>query len=381
MPAFSPTSPLAGTEALHGLDREQKKDRILAHVAKALSAAEQPLKLIGGDDLVGYPPTEFIIQDLLPQSGLAVIYGASGTYKSFLAFHLAGCLATGTSFGGRETAEASVLYVCGEGQGGATKRLRALSEQFAMTDEQLQRLVFIQEAVPLDEPVQLERFVYALLAFEERYEGWPAVVFIDTFARCFGGDENATSEVSRFVNQLGKLADLLGICVCLIHHTGKDAERGPRGSSSLRGAADVMLVVRKSGTSISARVEKAKDSADGEEFLFTPHDVSLECLHTGEELSTKILEPASSVAPQAANDNSAHSSVRTARRKATVADHILQAIREKGGSGLSRAQLRDVLSTKLGNVPAKQTLGDAIKKLVTKGLIAEDGDAFRLLGE
>ena len=73
------------------------------------------------------------------------------------------------------------------------------------------------------------------------------LVVIDTLSRHFGGkDENQTSEMSQFVSALDNMRQEFGVTVLLVHHTGKDANKGPRGSNALRAALDnEILVTRK----------------------------------------------------------------------------------------------------------------------------------------
>ncbi|EFJ1799934.1 AAA family ATPase [Escherichia coli] len=52
---------------------------------------------------------------MIPAVSLCSIYGASGSYKSFLAGSWACHVATGRQWGGRRVAHGAVLYVVGEG--------------------------------------------------------------------------------------------------------------------------------------------------------------------------------------------------------------------------------------------------------------------------
>jgi RecA/RadA recombinase len=78
---------------------------------------------------------------VLPRRGVAAIYGKPGAFKSFLAMHLALCVAVGRPWAGRAVTKAPVIYIGAEGAAGLRKRkagyvkawagstLRAVAEQ------------------------------------------------------------------------------------------------------------------------------------------------------------------------------------------------------------------------------------------------------------
>ncbi|EKQ0371972.1 AAA family ATPase, partial [Escherichia coli] len=58
---------------------------------------------------------DYVVKGIIPASSLCSIYGASGSYKSFLAGSWACHVSTGRQWGGRRVAHGAVLYVVGEG--------------------------------------------------------------------------------------------------------------------------------------------------------------------------------------------------------------------------------------------------------------------------
>lgn len=89
--------------------------------------------------------------------------------------------------------------------------------------------------------------VTALIASVKALPQPPALIILDTLARCFvGGEENAAKDVGLFVDACRDLKQQTGAAILIVHHTGKgtsDTFSKPteRGSSALRGAADVMI--------------------------------------------------------------------------------------------------------------------------------------------
>ena len=71
-----------------------------------------------------------------------------------------------------------------------------------------------------------------------------ALIVVDTLARTIGdGDENSAKDMSVFIQNLDAIRELTGAHVLVIHHSGKDADRGARGSSALRAAVDTELSI------------------------------------------------------------------------------------------------------------------------------------------
>jgi hypothetical protein len=97
-------------------------------------------------------------------------------------------------------------------------------------------------------------------------ESKPILIVLDTLARCFvGGDENSAQEIGKFVDACRRLQIATGAAVLILHHTGKPKmgrnNKDPleRGSSALRGAADVMISQNRIGDLITISNEKQKD--------------------------------------------------------------------------------------------------------------------------
>lgn len=96
------------------------------------------------------------------------------------------------------------------------------------------------------------------------------LVIFDTFARLIaagGGDENLAKDQGKVFANVQRIKDATGAHVALVGHTGKDAERGARGSNALLGDVDVMVTI--SGEAVkTATVTKANDMPEGPLFSF-----------------------------------------------------------------------------------------------------------------
>jgi RecA-family ATPase len=104
----------------------------------------------------------------------------------------------------------------------------------------------------------------------ERYEiEQPRAIVLDTLARCMGdGDESSARDMGRFITRCGEIERHYCCTVVVVHHMGKDASKGARGSNALNGAADVTIAVEKGEAFSTARVDEMKDGPEGQEWRF-----------------------------------------------------------------------------------------------------------------
>ena len=70
-------------------------------------------------------PIQWRVKGLLPTTGIAAIFGPSGSGKSFLAKDLGACIALGQDWFGHRTSACHVTYVMLEGEGGLRNRVEA----------------------------------------------------------------------------------------------------------------------------------------------------------------------------------------------------------------------------------------------------------------
>jgi hypothetical protein len=210
--------------------------------------------LLGFDDLERLPDPPWLIDGLVPGNGLSVLYGPSGAGKSFLALDWAMSVAAGLPWFDHAIAPRIVVYIAAEGSGGLLRRATAWWRERGRPD--VSRIRWLPEAVNLLEPTQVERARRTLATLPER----PGLVVVDTAARTMvGGDENAAKDVGRFIASVDALREADAALV--VHHTGKDGG-SERGSSALRGAADLMVKADRDGRRVKLTCDKLKEAAE-----------------------------------------------------------------------------------------------------------------------
>jgi AAA domain-containing protein len=219
--------------------------------------------MLSDTDLIAMPDPEWLVTDFLVADTLCVLYGQFSTFKSFLALDFALCLATGTPWCGRPVQQCDVLYIAGEGIGGLKRRVSAWKQHHGITTP-ITGFRVIPLAVNLMDRNEAERLIASVTAADDFK---PKFIIVDTLARAMpGGDENSAKDIGVPVRHGGIIQSRLGCALMLVHHAGKDAERGLRGSSGLPGAADTVLRLTRDGHSVTLQVEKQKDH-DAEQTL------------------------------------------------------------------------------------------------------------------
>jgi hypothetical protein len=117
---------------------------------------------------------------------------------------------------------------------------------------------------------------------------------VDTFAQVTpGANENAGEDMGMALRNARVIRDATGAMVILVHHSGKDASRGARGWSGIKGAADVEFeTMRVEGTDTRLlRVSKQKGGLDNLEWGFTLETVMLGEDSDGDPITSLVVVP------------------------------------------------------------------------------------------
>lgn len=217
-----------------------------------------------------------LIEDVLEEGAVSVIYGQSNSGKSFFALDMAYAVATGRPFFGRETNAGPVLYIAAEGGGGLSRRLAALHAHYGDDDPPFD--IVASSVDLLRHGADTQEIV---LLTEDAAAEWRApvkLIVIDTLSRAMaGGNENSPEDMTALVKNVDRIRAETGAHVCLIHHSGKDDARGARGHSSLRAAVDTELEVSvgEDGKSRVMTVKKQRDMEYGAPIPFWLEGVTL----------------------------------------------------------------------------------------------------------
>lgn len=215
----------------------------------------------------------WLVKHVVPADSIGMMYGGSGTFKSFIALDMALHVAHGLPWMGRKTEQGSVLYIAAEGGSGLWGRIEAWHKARGLRWEDI-RTSFRVVPVALDLTNDAWRVVEVAQSFGISF----ALVISDTFSQTFAGDENKANEVAGYFRELGTRWRALWHCsVLIIHHTGHAATERPRGSSVMRANLDYMMGVFRDEQEMMATLTCGKQK-DGDTFKDAVFSLSVQHL-------------------------------------------------------------------------------------------------------
>lgn len=213
--------------------------------------------------LCALPPVEWLLGGVITTDGFAVLYGPPGSLKSFLALAWALHIASGTDWLDKPVRQCGVLYVAGEGVRGMGRRVRAWMRHNNLEGVDLP-FRLLPTSVNLTDAAQVAKLIRTAKAAAAAEGCEIGLVIIDTVARAIpGADENSAQDMGRFVAAVEQVKAENGGAILGVHHSGKDVERGARGSSAMLGAVDTMVSVKRNEERLTVTIEKQKDDDEG----------------------------------------------------------------------------------------------------------------------
>ena len=233
--------------------------------------------------------TKYILKGILSPGDFIILFGPSGCGKSFLATFIAYMAALKRDVFGRKTKPTLTLYVALEGQAGFRRRMSLAAAEYGTAGKMVARLTL---AVGLDKANGAKGIQIIVKACERlaALVGMPVgLIVIDTLNRAIpGDDENSAQDTSAFVSQCSKITNATGAAILVVHHCGKDAARGMRGSSALFAAADAVIQVDADKQII---IDKCKDGETGTlgSFRLVPKTIGID--DDGDKITSCVVEP------------------------------------------------------------------------------------------
>jgi KaiC/GvpD/RAD55 family RecA-like ATPase len=212
------------------------------------------------EDFVGGPE---LVEDVLPERGIAMVYGPSGKGKTFWTLDLAFRVHNGVQWRDKDVKQGDVMYVAAEAGRGIKKRIQAIK---VLNPEW--RSPFIADAAPnLSSMTSVQAVRDAARAV-----GAPAMVIVDTMSASFEGDDSSQKDVAQMIRNLKILADDLQCLVLFVHHTTKDGGSF-RGSGVLYNDVDAVLELEATGEGADRKQwvtqKKHREGEDGKAYPFS----------------------------------------------------------------------------------------------------------------
>jgi KaiC/GvpD/RAD55 family RecA-like ATPase len=228
---------------------------------------------------------DYLIKGLLYKKQISVVYGPPNCGKSYWALGEAYNVARNQASNGRRVAGGRVIYVAAEGASGLRNRVAALKQQFSPGPLPLD----IIEG-DLDLSSRDSAHMSDLLAMIRATGVNPVWIIVDTLASVFrNGSENDAEAMGKFIDGMKHLRDETEAHITIIHHTGKDVDRGARGSSALRGAVDTEILIEEKQVQRIARITKQREAPRAEPFAFSLLPVPLGVDSDGDTVSACVV--------------------------------------------------------------------------------------------
>jgi hypothetical protein len=208
------------------------------------------------EQLEALPPPKWLVDGVIQEDTIVAIYGPPESFKSFLAIDLVMSVASNRTWHGRDVVAGAVLYIAAEGALGLTKRAKAWKAEHGVGSVPFHLMHNDLNLAQEKEAAEFCRQMTAEL-------GPLRMIVVDTLNQtATGADENSAQDMGRYVKSMKRMRDETGATVVVVHHSGKDATKGMRGSTALLGGMDTTIeVIRpdEEGMAINVKVKKQKD--------------------------------------------------------------------------------------------------------------------------
>lgn len=217
------------------------------------------------------------VKHILPADSVGLLFGASGTFKTYIAIDAAMHVVHGLKWLGRRTKKGPALFIAGEGGTGLAARLEAWhrARRLPAPPGNMLRVV----PVALDLGTDAWRVAEAAAAAGIQ----PSIVVVDTFSQTFSGEENSANEVAEYFRQVGNHLRAMWKCtVLVIHHSGHSATDRPRGSSTMQANTSFLLGAFRDEKEMLATLTCAH-MKDGRSFDDAIFQVNVQNLGTDED--------------------------------------------------------------------------------------------------
>jgi len=210
----------------------------------------------------------YLINKIIEADSHGLLAGGSMAFKTFVDLRLAYSICTGVDFFGHQVFnQGKVLYICGEGKGALSRRMKALK---IVEGDFLGNLLVLEQHMTIDNAVSMAELMLEVQRLS------PVFVIFDTFSSLVSGiDENSNSEVARALKLIKETC--AGSSSLIVHHYGKDATRGSRGAGAFKANVDFELSLVREPDTMNTVLScvKMKDGELFSDINLTAHIVDL----------------------------------------------------------------------------------------------------------
>ena len=257
-------------------------------VESGSTAKQLRYRLIPFRELKPATVSPYLIKGLIPRTGLVVVWGPPKCGKSFWTFDLSMHVALGWEYRGRRTSTGPVVYCAFEGGDGFKGRVEAFRREHSVTEAEFYLVPSVMNLIADHQQ---------LIASIRGQTANPSAVVLDTLNRSLVGSESNDEDMAKYMKAADAIREAFGCVVIIVHHCGIDGTR-PRGHTSLTGAADAQLAVRRDGQdNIVVTVEFMKDGPEGAIIASNLRRVELGFDEDGDPITSCVIVPNDDAVP------------------------------------------------------------------------------------
>ncbi|WNV10178.1 AAA family ATPase [Tardiphaga sp. 709] len=325
-------------------------------------------------------PKPWIMKGIIARGETSAWVAPPGGLKSALMAELAICTAWGDDWHGfKHKSIWNVVYFALERADLVRRRLRAHVGEWSKANggrlpEDMPSITVVPGTLDLMDPASVNKVLQTIKNSEYVMGHVTGLVIFDTFAKLIaagGGDEDKAKDQGRVFTNIQRIKDALGKIgaaphVALVGHTGKDVERGARGSNALYGDVDMLVTIAGDDVK-TATVVKANDMAEGPVFSFKSRLFEFGTDDDGDPITVNIVEPA---------EQSSQVATKAKDRLTANERTMFGILHDAGAIGLSTEDWNEKARALDIGTKRKATLHDIKQALKGKGMIRQLGERW-----
>jgi hypothetical protein len=264
---------------------------------KAAAPESKPLFVIAGEVIRNMKPPEYVVDKYIEKDTVNLWFGEAGSFKSFLAIDMGLSVARGMKWAEQTTKPGPVFYVCGEGHGGISRRIKAYCIHHGISEKQSLDIPFYVSRVPhpVDSNKEANILIRGIKEECKKQGAPPALLIFDTLATSFGrGDENSTQDMQRYMEVIHGVRRALQCAVLLVHHVGHSEKDRPKGAYVLIARVDAHFKVERPSIhdnwTCLRQPRKMKDGIPPEDAWFNLENVEIGMTEELEQVTSLVPE-------------------------------------------------------------------------------------------
>ncbi|UPK38298.1 helicase RepA family protein [Bradyrhizobium sp. 186] len=285
---------------VRGGRREAERSEAEERVAKA--KVSSALALAYYNELNELPPKFWIMKFVLARGETSNWFGPPGVGKSVLMTDLAFYVALGRDWRGYRSKErCGVVYIALERGALVKRRLSAYMRKYDAPDLPI---AVASNVIDLKNKSCIKLIVDTIREAEARFCCKVGLIVIDTISKGIavgGGDEDKARDMNVVLANLRRVEELTNVHIACVGHTGKDEDRGHRGSNANPGDVDLMVQISGGeGAVKTATVIKINDGMEGPLTHYKIESALLGTDEDGDAITTAIISDDAAEATQEA---------------------------------------------------------------------------------